>query len=96
LSNSARIGGFQTEFCTPGEGHEKGGVEREAGFFRRNHLVPVPAVRDLDELNAMLLAGCTEELERVIGGRQQTIGAALESNASTCCRCPAEALIWSR
>ena len=69
--------GIEAEFCTPGEGHEKGGVEGEAGFFRRNHLVPVPAARDLDELNTMLLAGCTEELERVIDGRQQTIGEAL-------------------
>jgi hypothetical protein len=34
--------GFAAEFCTPGEGHEKGGVEGEGGYFRRNHLVPVP------------------------------------------------------
>ena len=34
--------GFQSEFCTPGQGHEKGGVEGEGGYFRRNHLVPVP------------------------------------------------------
>src|SRR5882757_1080364 len=34
--------GFQSEFCTPGEGHEKGGVEGEGGYFRRNHRVPVP------------------------------------------------------
>ena len=34
---------FAAEFCTPGEGHEKGGVEGEVGYFRRNHLVPVPA-----------------------------------------------------
>ena len=68
---------FEAEFCTPGEGHEKGGVEGEAGFFRRNYLVPVPAARDLDELNTMLLASCEEELERVIDGRQQTIGEAL-------------------
>ena len=33
---------FEASFCTPGEGHEKGGVEGEAGFFRRNHFVPVP------------------------------------------------------
>ena len=30
------------EFCTPGEAHEKGGIEAEAGYFRRNHWVPVP------------------------------------------------------
>src|SRR3954468_23971966 len=49
---------FAAEFCTPGEGHEKGGVEGEVGYFRRNHLVPVPAVADLDALNAMLLTAC--------------------------------------
>ena len=67
--------GFEASFCTPGEGHEKGGVEGEGGFFRRNHFVPVPSVRDLDELNAML--GCREDEARVIDGRQQTIGEAL-------------------
>ena len=34
--------GFQTEFCNPARGNEKGGVEGEVGYFRRNHLVPVP------------------------------------------------------
>src|SRR5205823_418322 len=64
-------------FCTPGEGHEKGGVEGEVGFFRRNHLVPVPSARNLDELNAMLLAGCREDEARTIDGRHQTVGDAL-------------------
>src|SRR5207247_9053360 len=32
--------GFAADFCTPGEGHEKGGVEGEGGQFRRNYLVP--------------------------------------------------------
>ena len=51
---------FASQFTTPGlEGaHEKGGVEGEVGRYRRNHLVPVPQLRDLAELNAMLLAGC--------------------------------------
>ena len=31
----------------PGEGHEKGGVEGEVGYFRRNHWVPVPVAADL-------------------------------------------------
>jgi transposase len=68
---------FEASFCTPGEGHEKGGVEGEVGTFRRNHLVPVPAARDLDDLNVMLLAGCREDEARVIDGRQQTVGEAL-------------------
>src|SRR5437868_12016566 len=42
--------GFQTEFCNPARGNEKGGVEGEVGYFRRNHLVPVPRVESLEEL----------------------------------------------
>src|SRR3954470_8601420 len=67
---------FAAEFCTPGEGHEKGGVEGEVGYFRRNHLVPVPAVADLEDLNAMLLAGCREDEARIIDGREQMVGEA--------------------
>ncbi len=56
--------GFQSEFCTPGEGHEKGGVEVENGYFRRNHLVPVPRVGSLEELNALLLQGVARSAGR--------------------------------
>jgi transposase len=68
---------FQSEFCTPGAGHEKGGVENEVGTFRRNHWVPLPRAADLDELNAHLLAGCSEDEARTIDGRTQSVGAAL-------------------
>ena len=69
--------GFESSFCTPGEGHEKGGVEGEVGFFRRNHFVPVPSARTLDELNAQLLNACREDEARLIDGRHQTVGEAL-------------------
>ena len=69
--------GFQAEFCNPGEGHEKGGVEGEGGQFRRNYLVPIPSVRNLEELNLLLAAGSREEQSRVIAGRAQSIGAAM-------------------
>ena len=70
---------FVSQFTTPGiEGaHEKGGVEGEVGRFRRNHLVPVPQVSDLAELNARLLGGCEADLARRIVGRHVTIGEAL-------------------
>jgi len=69
---------FCSQFTTPGlEGaHEKGGVEGEVGRFRRNHLVPVPQVADLAELNALLLAGCEADLGRRIDGRPETVGEA--------------------
>jgi transposase len=68
---------FDAEFCTPGEGHEKGGVEGEAGYFRRNHWVPLPRAADLDALNAQLLAGCRADEARVIHPRTHTVGEAV-------------------
>jgi transposase len=72
---------FEAQFTTAGiEGaHEKGGVEGEVGRFRRNHLVPVPALADLAELNALLLAGCEADLARRIAGRPVTVGEAWAS-----------------
>jgi transposase len=67
---------FDSEFCTPGEGHEKGGVEGEAGYFRRNHWVPVPQAVDIAGLNRQLLAACRDDENRTIAGRTQTVGAA--------------------
>ena len=69
---------FESEFTTVGiaGAHEKGGVEGEVGRFRRNHLVPVPAVGSLAELNVVLRAGCEADLQRRIVGRQETVGQA--------------------
>ena len=55
--------------------HEKGGVEGEVG--RRRHLVPVPEVSSLAELNALLEDACFAELGRWIAGRAETVGEAL-------------------
>jgi transposase len=68
---------YEASFCTPGEGHEKGGVEGEAGYFRRNHWVPVPAASDLAELNAKLLADCRLDESRILAGRTQSVGTLL-------------------
>jgi transposase len=67
---------FAAEFCTPGEGHEKGGIESEAGYFRRNHWVPVPQALDLVDLNRQLAVACRQDEQRTISGRSQTVGAA--------------------
>ena len=66
---------FDSLFTTPGiEGaHEKGGVEGEVGRLRRNHLVPVPEVGSIAELNARLLSACEGDLQRRILGRPGTV-----------------------
>src|SRR5205085_6332974 len=68
---------FHSEFCTPAEAHEKGGVEGEAGYFRRNHWVPVPEATDLVDLNGQLLNACQQDEHRVIAGREQAVGAGM-------------------
>jgi transposase len=69
---------FESAFTLAGlqGAHEKGGVENEVGRFRRRHLVPVPNVMTLAELNARLRAGCEGDLGRRIAGRSETVAEA--------------------
>lgn len=69
--------GFTAQFCNPAAGHEKGGVEGEVGFFRRNHWVPLPQVESLVVLNAGLRQACLHDQERRIGERSQRVGVLL-------------------
>lgn len=48
--------GLDVFYCQPGlaGAHEKGGIEGEIGRFRRNHMVPVPEVASLGELNRLV------------------------------------------
>ena len=68
--------GFDSFFCQPGPdgAHEKGGVEGEVGRFRRRHLVPVPRVASLVELNELVAAGDVADDRRHINGRAITVG----------------------
>ncbi len=68
---------YQAEFCTPSEGHEKGGVEGEVGYFRRNHWVPVPVASDLQALNRKLHEDCRADESRIVSGRNDTVGTRL-------------------
>lgn len=77
--------GFDSFFCQPGikGSHEKGGVEGEVGRFRRRHLVPVPRVGSMAELNDLLVAGMARDDERFIAHRRITVAEhfALEADA---------------
>lgn len=68
--------GFQSEYCNPASGNEKGGVEGEVGRYRRNWLVPVPEAADLAELNQKLVGGCVASRSRTISGKSMTVGEA--------------------
>ncbi|MFE0358790.1 IS21 family transposase [Streptomyces nigra] len=68
--------GVEAFYCRPGiEGaHEKGGVEGQIGYFRRNHFVPVPEVASLTELNAMVDQWDQDDEARRLRGRTRTVG----------------------
>jgi transposase len=67
--------GFDSFYCNPGvEGaHEKGGVEGEGGRFRRNHLVPVPKVDTMAELNELLKTYDLADDNRRIANRTRSV-----------------------
>lgn len=64
---------FESRFCTPGSGHEKGGVEGLVGFSRRNFMVPVPTAASLEELNEKVLRQCLAYGNHKIDGSEQTV-----------------------
>jgi transposase len=68
--------GFDSFFCRPGlpGAHEKGGVESEVGRFRRRHLVPVPHVASMVELNELLAAAMDRDNRRHVAHRRLSVG----------------------
>src|SRR5712692_1698324 len=69
---------FESHFCTPGAGWEKGQVEHGVGFSRRNYLVPIPEAASFEDLNRLLLERCTADDTRRVSRQPVTIGQAWE------------------
>lgn len=70
---------FESHYCTPGQGHEKGRVEKGVGFSRRNFMVPIPKVASYEELNEHLPAACLADDQRLVDRQPTTIGEAWEA-----------------
>ncbi len=81
---------FEADFCTPARGNEKGGVEQEAGRFRRRWWTPVPQHANLDELNNYLFGCCLEDRQRQIEGRNQSVAEAFSEEQRQLRTRPAE------
>ena len=69
---------FESFYCTPGQAHEKGGVEHGVGYARRNFLVPIPEVDSFEALNAHLWQACQQDMDRRVWGQKVSIREALE------------------
>lgn len=72
--------GFETTFCNPAAGYEKGNVENKVGYFRRNLLVPPPVVHDLVDTNRMLLGRSEAHWARVHYQKGQSIRQLFEAD----------------
>ena len=55
---------YKADFCNVAKGNEKGHVEGKVGYQRRNYMVPVPKITDIDEYNRTLLKTCDEDMKR--------------------------------
>ncbi len=87
---------FESHYCTPGAGHEKGRVEDGVGYTRRNFMTPLLQADNFDELNEQLRQACREDDQRRVDRQPQTIGEAwqqelpqlrpLPASAFDCCR----------
>ena len=67
---------FESVFCTPAQGHEKGGVENAVGYVQRNFFSPLLEVRNFEELNALVLAACLKDDSRTVDRQSTTIATA--------------------
>jgi transposase len=85
--------GFDPFYCQPGidGAHEKGGVEGEMGWFRRNRLSPMPVVESLDELNDRIRIWESLDDRRRINDRIRTIGQDFAAEQPFLAPLPAEA-----
>jgi transposase len=61
---------FEPHFCNVRRPNEKGVVEGSVKYARLNFMVPVPQVKDYDELNRLLRDGCQSDLDRILRGKR--------------------------
>lgn len=67
---------FESHFCAPGAGHEKGRVEDGVGYARRNFMTPLLEAETFDDLNEQLRQACQQDDQRRVDRQPQTIGQA--------------------
>jgi transposase len=70
---------FESHFCTPGAGHEKGRVEEGIGYVRRNFMTPLLEADSFEALNEQLRRRCLQDDQRRIDRQPQTVGQAWQA-----------------
>jgi transposase len=70
---------FDSRFCNPARGNEKGRVENMVKFVQRNLFTPIPQINSLAELNQLLRQRCDVYLQQTQVRQVETVGARLEA-----------------
>jgi transposase len=68
------------KFANVASGNEKGHVEGNVGYTRRNFMVPIPRVRSYEELNAHLQEQCNRFQYRRVRGKTKPINELLQED----------------
>lgn len=66
---------LKVEYAAPRSGNEKGGVEGCIGYVEDNFFRPIPAFRNLLDLNCHLMQFCVESLNRYTSRHAETVSA---------------------
>lgn len=70
---------FDSRFCNPAKGNEKGRVENMIKFAEHNLFTPVPQVNSLAELNVLLKERCQAYQNRIQARKTETVGERLRA-----------------
>jgi transposase len=81
---------FTPHFCLVRRANEKGVAEGVVKFSRLNFFVPVPDVRDFEQLNGYLLTMCRSDLARRLRGKTAAKGQLLQEDRISSLPLPAE------
>ena len=73
---------FESNYCNPAQGHEKGGVENDVGYVQRNFMAPLLVVNSYEELNTRLWKACQENLHRRVRGQLASVAEVLADERS--------------
>jgi transposase len=65
---------FDSHFCDPAKGHQKGQVENLVKFVKQQYFTPLPTVSSLDEVNRMLFEKCMAYEESLVPRSCLTVG----------------------
>jgi transposase len=70
--------GFRAQFCSPGKGNEKGGVERDVRSTEQDVFAPIPVVAGRSATQALLDEYAIGEMARTVRGCDRPIGEMFE------------------